>query len=399
MNERETSAPDPALPETELAELARACRLSDEAWAEKRGALMKTTASAPAKATIPKAVRSSCVYCRGSLERAEAIYCATCLAPHHADCFVGHGRCSILGCETRHGVRPHDLGDLAKRSRPGRSRRSVTFALLAGAAIGALGMASWSDLYPRQFSRVVEVIKHGPNISKPGLEAAWAKEAFLREQRAKYGREEAARREAGDAFRAAVAAFESGEHQEAERRLLEVLAADPSPEMALDYRELAGYQWWVKVIARGGESAGLAGRLLKLAEQAAKEQQLEALRAEIDTMLTCERKFDELLAVERLAEKSAEDILPLLESRYDTASPERLARLNFLVQRLGSGAPSAVVASLLISPRPRVQENACHLLRILGDRRAAPALEKLAQTTSIPRVREAASLALVELAR
>ena len=40
----------------------------------------------------------SCSFCRGALTREEAIYCASCLAPHHPECFREHGRCSVMGC-------------------------------------------------------------------------------------------------------------------------------------------------------------------------------------------------------------------------------------------------------------------------------------------------------------
>jgi hypothetical protein len=39
-----------------------------------------------------------CTFCHDRLRRAEAVYCATCLAPHHEDCFGEHGRCSTPGC-------------------------------------------------------------------------------------------------------------------------------------------------------------------------------------------------------------------------------------------------------------------------------------------------------------
>src|SRR5277367_5765109 len=40
----------------------------------------------------------ACTFCHGGLDRKEAVYCATCLAPHHQDCIETHGRCAATGC-------------------------------------------------------------------------------------------------------------------------------------------------------------------------------------------------------------------------------------------------------------------------------------------------------------
>ncbi|MEZ6186019.1 MAG: hypothetical protein R3F62_13540 [Planctomycetota bacterium] len=51
--------------------------------------------------------RIHCAYCHDRLLRAEAAFCASCLAPHHADCFARHGRCSAPGCAETRLVHPH----------------------------------------------------------------------------------------------------------------------------------------------------------------------------------------------------------------------------------------------------------------------------------------------------
>jgi len=47
---------------------------------------------------------SSCSYCRGALDRQDAVYCAACMAPHHKDCFGEHGKCCVLACKETRGV-------------------------------------------------------------------------------------------------------------------------------------------------------------------------------------------------------------------------------------------------------------------------------------------------------
>lgn len=49
-------------------------------------------------------VSLGCTYCHAPLVRRE-VYCAGCLAPHHAECFREHGRCSAPGCDERRTVR------------------------------------------------------------------------------------------------------------------------------------------------------------------------------------------------------------------------------------------------------------------------------------------------------
>ncbi|MGE0709826.1 MAG: RING finger protein [Planctomycetota bacterium] len=66
--------------------------------------------SAPATGAGPALeISVSCAFCHDRLTRADAVYCASCLAPHHAECFAEHGRCSALGCEETHAVRPARL--------------------------------------------------------------------------------------------------------------------------------------------------------------------------------------------------------------------------------------------------------------------------------------------------
>lgn len=63
-------------------------------------------------------VRLVCTYCHDSLADAE-VFCAGCLAPHHSDCFAGHGACAAPGCESRRWVRPEGPGEqVAPVTRP-----------------------------------------------------------------------------------------------------------------------------------------------------------------------------------------------------------------------------------------------------------------------------------------
>lgn len=61
---------------------------------------------APSPAELGVRLHLTCIYCHAAADREEALFCASCLAPHHEECFATHGRCSAPGCDETHGVRP-----------------------------------------------------------------------------------------------------------------------------------------------------------------------------------------------------------------------------------------------------------------------------------------------------
>lgn len=87
----------------------------------------------------------SCCYCHDKLARPEAVYCASCLSPHHKDCFKDHGLCSAIGCQERQTVTPQ----LEVKARPRRSRRRASFFLGSAFAVSATLVASYAiyELY------------------------------------------------------------------------------------------------------------------------------------------------------------------------------------------------------------------------------------------------------------
>lgn len=83
----------------------------------------------------------ACSYCHDVLARAEAAYCASCLAPHHGECFSEHGRCAAPGCGETHWVRAQAPAPAARRRAGFRDRLALVLGLgaLAGAAVAAFG--------------------------------------------------------------------------------------------------------------------------------------------------------------------------------------------------------------------------------------------------------------------
>jgi hypothetical protein len=78
----------------------------------------------------------ACTYCHGRIERAEAVYCASCLSPAHRDCLVEHGRCTAPGCGETRVVEARSLAPGKASSEPRRGRRWRRFAPALALAIG-----------------------------------------------------------------------------------------------------------------------------------------------------------------------------------------------------------------------------------------------------------------------
>ena len=82
----------------------------------------------------------ACAYCHDGLDRQQAAFCASCLAPHHADCFAAHGRCSAPGCDATQLVRPHDVPRERRRAWPW-----LVTLLAGGLAAAAWGLTASSQ--------------------------------------------------------------------------------------------------------------------------------------------------------------------------------------------------------------------------------------------------------------
>lgn len=119
-------------------------------------ALWERVAAAVAEPEAPAAeveltLGVRCSYCHDGLVRSEAGYCASCLAPHHADCFLEHGRCSVAGCEETSLVRARDAAELSPLPLSRGALQKAGWAALAllvgvvGVAALALELGAWEE--------------------------------------------------------------------------------------------------------------------------------------------------------------------------------------------------------------------------------------------------------------
>jgi SAF domain-containing protein len=106
-----TDQPDaPRLAPADAAHLSAALRFETAPLTE--GAWEALEAKLVAEDEAPR-VSLSCTYCHDSLNPSAGqalAYCASCLAPHHRDCFEGHARCSAPGCAETRWVQPQSSG-------------------------------------------------------------------------------------------------------------------------------------------------------------------------------------------------------------------------------------------------------------------------------------------------
>lgn len=121
--------------------LPMSARLEDTSVEEKKKTAAPGPAVDPARVeAVGRLISLACSFCHGRTTREEIVFCASCVAPHHAECFATHGRCALPGCEEKATVRPHLAGPP-----PRRSGRLLAFAFVACAGLGA---AAWSALRP-----------------------------------------------------------------------------------------------------------------------------------------------------------------------------------------------------------------------------------------------------------
>ncbi|MDF1660856.1 MAG: hypothetical protein P1V97_03745 [Planctomycetota bacterium] len=92
-------------------------------------------------------IKICCRFCKGAFARQEAVYCASCLAPHHVDCHQRHGQCSVLECRERRVVYSQVLQLKTKKT-------PLLFAAVIGCLFGVAAMtwtgADTTDSLPKK---------------------------------------------------------------------------------------------------------------------------------------------------------------------------------------------------------------------------------------------------------
>ena len=81
-------------------------RVLADALKSSKPAARSPGADPAAVAALRDKIGLSCSFCHDALARDQSVFCASCLGPHHAECFAEHGRCTLPGCDETRTVRP-----------------------------------------------------------------------------------------------------------------------------------------------------------------------------------------------------------------------------------------------------------------------------------------------------
>ncbi|MEZ0230847.1 MAG: HEAT repeat domain-containing protein [Planctomycetota bacterium] len=200
--------------------------------------------------------------------------------------------------------------------------------------------------------------------------------------------------DADEDFRAGVKNFEEGLFEKAEESFRKVLIAKPSDEQARLYRDEAGYHFWVRVLARGGNLATLAKRFLAAAERGAVKARQDDAAMDRDLADFWKDDFmTQMEAQERIIALHSHYIVPkLVESLGERREDDKRVRVIGLISRLGEEGVLATL-QLLKSEESLTRQNACIILGNIKDWRALPQLLKVREKDSDPHVKAEAETA------
>lgn len=149
--------------------LAKATRSLDRRAAERAGRHLATckdcwarSSGRPAAGDRPPAVvvTLTCRFCHDPLARGAAAFCAACLAPHHADCWREHGRCTVLGCGEARSIRPGAV-------EPAPGPRGVAVGAAAALLLLALGVSGLAVVERRRAARLAAQVAARPAPQAP----------------------------------------------------------------------------------------------------------------------------------------------------------------------------------------------------------------------------------------
>jgi len=192
----------------------------------------------------------------------------------------------------------------------------------------------------------------------------------------------AAEAETREAFRRGVDAFEGGRYESALRAFEEVLAADPSSDLALELRNEAGAALIVEILARRDHISTIFRKLLEIAEKADRRDVLPVEKIQEKLSIYLDRSADyesQYRAEEELIAQVGPFVVPLvvkhLADKRDNDSRVKAIRL---CAKLGPDGVLPVV-ELLKHDDEYVRQNCAAILGHIRDFRAIPALRALTE--------------------
>ncbi len=196
-------------------------------------------------------------------------------------------------------------------------------------------------------------------------------------------------------FEEGLQAYREGRAADALAKFQEVVAADPSQEVAYRMWTSTGYEVWVSMMARGGDYQLVAERLINLSALGMKERQddADAIAALIETLRTGDfgaRRQAILTMSNAHGEYAAAALIPALANEDDL---EFRVRSIDALQRLGRHSVLPLLGALESSDA-FLRRNAALVLGNIRDERATADLKGLSEVDDNDQVREAAAISL-----
>ncbi len=203
--------------------------------------------------------------------------------------------------------------------------------------------------------------------------------------------------EVDDAFREGVSAFEQNDYETARQKFSFVLSKRPSDEKARNYRDEAGFRFWIEVLAQKDnlELATIARKILQLAERATiRERQSPEVIQEALTHLRDEDFVQQHEWFERIIAIHGQYVVPYLaDPLADKRNDEYRVDVIRLLSRLG-GDGVLPVSEILESGNSFQRQNAAVILGNMKDFRAVPGLRRAAENDPDEHTRNEARTAL-----
>lgn len=196
-------------------------------------------------------------------------------------------------------------------------------------------------------------------------------------------------------FNEGKAAFDKGQYDDALQKFQQILAENPSNEMAFHFWEDAGHKIFLEMLIREGEYETVARRFIELARVGRKEKQDDSTRiTELAGMLTSGDYREKKNALQELFSNHGEFAVEYLYMELSNENVE--ARINVIngLSRMGEEV-TLPVAKVLCSDDEVIKRNASVVLGKVKDVRAVPALKKVTEDQALSQTtRDAAAEAL-----
>ncbi len=192
-----------------------------------------------------------------------------------------------------------------------------------------------------------------------------------------------------------VSSYRAGKDEEGLKRLKEILASDPSQGEALAMREAAGYDFWARLLAKGGDHEITAKEFLRRArvESKARRNDPQAIRKLVDDLASDDFKVRQAAAYRLGSEHGAFAVPHFKPVLANPRAGDHLVNSIHALSNMGLTVVTPLV-QLLSSKDEFLLQNLAVVLGNIGDSRAVPGLKRSLEANPGPALRTTLESAL-----